>query len=239
MEKKKSCQARERERERGLRNVEPGESENLSLCLWKMRGKPEALFMTTHWTTLMTLMLLPATLFACVGFSPQPLKVLPYRFSQVGGGSTLSPTALPLPLPLPLPQSAFLVFHVCPDLEYICNSFVRCQLMCVRVPPASLSVCVCLSAFSQLFQLSPGFAGWSAPHWCRYIYLYIFVVMTNLVCKKREERWNKNNTKIFCHVWLLRGGKSALALTCCKHLSLENNLFGKSADLRGEWALKI
>jgi len=74
----------------------------------------------------------------CVGFSPQPLKVLSILIFvgvrvcvcvRVGG---------PLPLPLPLPRSAFLVFHVCPDLEYICNSYMRCQLMCA---------CACVSGF--------------------------------------------------------------------------------------------
>jgi len=98
--------------------------------------------------------------------------------------------SLPLSLPLPLPQSAFLVFHVCPDLEYICNSFMRCQLMCVCV---SVSVFVCryfAADFAQLFHfhpLSPAlshFAFGQGPIDGAFFGSCVFVVMTNLVCKE-------------------------------------------------------
>jgi len=116
---------------------------------------------------------------------------------------------LPLPLPLPLPQSAFLVFHVCPDLEYICNSFMCCQLMCVCV---SVSVFVCryfAADFAQLFHFHPFLpllatlplvrAPLMEPSSSAAVYLLSWQIW---YAKNKQTKNAKN--EIFCHVCLLR-----------------------------------
>lgn len=158
----------------------------------KCAGNPKPLFMTTHWTTLMTLVVLfflkrerwvEKGAKGCVGFSPQPLKVLPYRFYSLSPGESGR------------------------VWEALCRSCCRCRCSCRRfsffmsaltlntfaipsclcqLTPVCVWVCVSVSLFVGISPLPLTLPNFFFRIGQRvYSHALVFFFLTNFQCKKK------------------------------------------------------